>query len=220
MKRYAWIFLFILCLAAPSALSAQGLAVGARAGTLGLGGEVAYGLNDMIVLRGGFGVFPYEYDATLDDQDYTVTFPTSIWSAGVDLYLGGGPIRIMGGMMGRSGDLEVKASWTGSREIGDVTYNVPGSLKGTLEQSSVAPFVGIGFGKHTAGGLGFFLDLAVAFTGEPDVKLTPGGAVASEPDILTEVQKEADKIKDDAGSYINYWPILSIGFKIPLSGRY
>lgn len=217
MRRYPWIALLILSLAAPTTLSGQGLAIGARAGTLGLGGEVALGLSDMIALRGGFGVFPYEYDGTFDDQDYTVSFPTSIWSAGVDLYLGGGPIRLMGGVMGRSGDLEVESSWTDSREIGDQTYTQSGTLNGALEQSSVAPFAGIGFGKHNAGGFGFFLDLAVAFTGEPDVKLTVGGPVASVPGVQEEVQKEADKIKDDAGSYINYWPILSIGFKLPIS---
>lgn len=220
MKRYPWFALLILSLAAPATVSGQGFAIGARAGTLGLGGEVALGLSDVITLRGGFGLFPYEYDGEFDEEEYTVTFPTSIWSAGVDLYLGGGPIRIMGGMMGRSGDLEVESTFSGTRTIGGNEYTSSGTLSGFLVQNSVAPFAGIGFGKHTSGGFGFFLDLAVAFTGEPDVDLTVSGPVAQIPGIQQDVDLEAEKIKDDAGSYINYWPILNLGFKFPLSGGY
>lgn len=220
MKKAPWIALLLLLLAVPTTTSAQGFAIGARAGTLGLGGEVALGLSDMFAIRGGFGVFPYEYDGTFDGEDYTVSFPTSIWSAGVDLYLGGGPIRLMGGIMGRSGDLEVESSFTGTREIGGNDYTSSGTLKGALKQSSLAPFAGIGFGKHTRGGFGFFLDLGVAFTGEPDVDLTVSGPVASLPGIQQDVDAEAEKIKDDTGSYLKIWPMVSIGFKFPLSSGY
>jgi len=210
----------LLLLASPAALSAQGLAVGARAGSMGLGGEVALGLSDTFVLRGGLGVFPYEYDGEFDEEEYTVTFPTSIWSAGIDFYPGGGSIRFMGGIMGRSGDLEAETRWTDGREIGDQTFSGSGSLKGTLDQGSVAPFIGLGFGKHTAGRFGFFMDIGVAFTGEPDVKLKPGGEVASLPGIDQALREEEAKIQDDSGNYLKYWPMLSLGFKLPISGGY
>jgi hypothetical protein len=220
MKKTPWITLLAFFLTAPALLSAQGLAVGARVGTLGLGGEVALGLSDVIVFRGGYGVFPVEYEGDFEGETYTVTFPNSIWSVGVDLYLGGGPIRIMGGIMGRSGDLEVDAEWTGSREIGGTTYEVPGGLNGVLKQKATAPFAGIGFGKHTSGGFGFFLDLAVAFTGEPDVELTPTGAIASEPGIQEAIDREVERVKEDAGSLQEYWPVVSLGFKLPLGVGY
>lgn len=204
----------------PPVLSAQGLAIGARAGSMGLGGEVALGLSDSFVLRGGFGVFPYDYDGEFDGEEYTVTFPTSIWSAGVDYYPGGGSIRFMGGIMGRSGDLEAETGWTDGREIGDEFFEGSGSLTGTLDQGSVAPFVGLGFGKHTAGGFGFFMDIGVAFTGEPDVKLVPGGTVASLPGIDQALREEEARLQDDSGSYLEYWPMLSLGFKLPISGGY
>lgn len=225
MKRSPLTVLLLLSLSAPMAslsvpmaVSAQGLTVGARAGTLGLGAEAALGLSDKVTVRGGFGVFPLEYEGEFDGQDYTVGFPTSIWSAGVDLYLGGGPIRFMGGVMGRSGDLDVETSWTDGRTIGDETYEGSGSLEGTLEQSAVAPFAGIGFGKHTSGGFGFFLDMGVAFTGDPEVSLVPGGEIASAPGIQEEIEREEANIEEDAGGYLKYWPMISIGFKIPLSG--
>ena len=218
MRKYPWIVLLLLLLAIPHTVSAQGFAIGARAGTLGLGGEVALGLSDVIVLRGGYGVFPYEYDGDFDGNDYTVTFPTSIWSAGIDVYLGGGPIRIMGGFMGRSGDIEIESEISGSRDIGGTSYTVPGTLMGALEQKATAPFAGIGFGKHTSGGFGFFLDLAAAFTGEPDVNLSVSGALASVPGIQESLNEEEETIKEDAGSLLKIWPMVSIGFKLPLGG--
>lgn len=220
MTRIFPVALLILLLAAPQSLRGQDLAVGARAGTLGLGGEVALGLSDALAVRGGFGIFPLDYTDEFEGYEYTVTFPTSIWSVGLDLYIGGGPVRLMGGVMGRSGDLEVESDISGTRVIGDQEYQGSGTLKGALVQNAVAPFAGIGFGKHTAGSFGFFVDLAVAFTGEPDVNLSVTGPIAAEPGIQQAVENEADAIKDDAGSYIEYWPVLSIGFKLPLSGGF
>ena len=220
MKKAPWIAILLLFLAAPPVLSAQGLAIGGRAGTLGFGGEVALGLSDVITLRGGFGVFPYEYDGEFDGEEFSVTFPSSLWSAGIDLYLGGGPIRLMGGVMGRTGDLEVESTFTGSRDIGGTTYSSSGTLSGVLEQKSIAPFAGIGFGKHTAGGFGFFLDLGAAFTGDPEVNMTVSGPVASLPGIQASVQQEADDIQEDLGTWLKIWPIVSIGIKIPLASGY
>ena len=216
----------------PSALTAQGLAIGARAGTLGLGGEVAFGFSDTFVIRGGFGAFPFEYDGTFDEltpvangadleeQKYTITFPSLFWSAGVDLYLGGGPIRLMGGIMGRTDDLEVSSEIEQSVEIGDTEYNAPGTLKGILDQSTIAPFAGIGFGKHTEEGFGFFLDIGAAFAGEADVKLTVDGPLALEPGIQEDLQILEDDVEEDAGGYLKIWPIVSLGIKLPLNFGY
>jgi len=220
MKKVLWIALLSIPFSAPPVLTAQGLAIGARAGTLGFGGEVAFGLSDVIVLRGGFGVFPLEYEGEFDGEDYTVTFPESIWSAGIDVYPGGGPIRIMGGVMGRTGDIELSSDVIESREIGGTVYTETGTLKGVLEQSALAPFVGIGFGKHTAGGLSFFLDVGAALAGEADVRLTPEGALAAVPGIQQSLQEEAERVKADTGEWLKIWPIVSIGIKIPLSLGY
>ena len=216
MKKAPWIALLLLFLASPPVISAQGLAIGARAGTLGFGGEVALGLSEVIVVRGGYGVFPVEYEGEFDHEKYTVTFPSSIWTAGLDIYLGGGGFRLMGGFMGKSGDLELEKTLTGSMDIGGTTYTETGTLSATLEQAKVAPFAGIGFGKHTAGGFGFFLDLGVAFTENPEVVMAATGAVAEVPGILDDIQDEADNIEEDLGSYLKYWPMVSIGFKLPL----
>jgi hypothetical protein len=220
MKRAPWIALTLVFLSAPTGLTGQGLALGVRAGTLGLGGEVAFGLSDVFVLRGGFGFFPWEYDDTFEGQDYKVTFPPSMWSAGIDIYLGGGPIRIMGGVMGRTDDVEMTSEWTESQEIGGIEYNVPGAILGVLKQDAVAPFAGIGFGKHTAGGFGFFLDVGAAFSGTGEIEMSASGPVALVPGIEESLQAEADRVEEDIGGLLKIWPIVSLGIKIPLSLGY
>ncbi|MGD8362136.1 MAG: hypothetical protein PVJ04_11980 [Gemmatimonadota bacterium] len=220
MNRILWIALALILPASPSLLWGQGLAIGGRAGTLGFGGELALGLSDVFVLRGGFGVFPYEYEDTFEDTEYTVTLPSAIWSAGIDIYLGGGPIRVMGGVMGRTSDVELYSEFTESAEIGGTQYDVPGTLSGVLKQDAIAPFAGIGFGKHTSGRFGFFLDIGAALSSKGDVALTAGGPVALEPGIQESLQKEADKVKEDAGGLLKVWPIVSAGIKIPLNFGY
>ncbi len=208
----------LVVLALPVGLSGQSLAIGARAGTLGLGGEVAFGLNERFVLRGGIGFLPYEYEGDFDDQPYTVSLPKSFASAGIDLYPFGGGFRLMGGVLFRTGNIEMDAEVTETREIGDTEYTSTGNLFGELLQNEISPFAGIGFGKHTSGGFGFFMDLGVAMVGEPDVQITASGPLASIPGIQADIDKEEAKVEEDIGTFLEYWPILSIGFKIPLGG--
>lgn len=218
MNGRSWTVAVFVALSFPVHVHAQSVGLGARVGSLGLGGEATLGLSDSFALRGGFGVFPYEYEGEFEGEDYLVTFPTSAWSIGVDFYPGGGPFRLMGGFIGRSGDLGLEADVTDTRQIGGTTYTESGTLLGTLDQGSVAPFAALGFGKHYDGGLGLFVDLGVAFTGEPDVRLEATGPLAAQPGIQQDLDQEAQEIEDDSGSYLEFWPIVNLGFKIPLGG--
>src|SRR5687768_6160714 len=85
MKRTAVALAALMALALPAMAPAQ-ISVGARAGTLGLGGEVSFGVNRMLAIRGGIGAVPYEYNNSFEGVDYTVMAPERIWSVGVDVY--------------------------------------------------------------------------------------------------------------------------------------
>ncbi len=217
MKRAAALLL-LLSLAISSSLHAQGFALGARAGTLGFGAEVALGLSENLAVRGGLGSFLYEYEDEYDDVEYTITPPTMTGTLGIDVYPTGGSFRLMAGLMFRDGDFEAKSgdlASAGSVEIGDNVYDEAGFLKGTLRTNSTAPFVGLGFGNHTRGGFGFFIDFGVAFVGDANVTITASGPIASEPGIQQDLNREAQNIEDEAGGYLKYWPILNLGLKIP-----
>ncbi|MCJ7630173.1 MAG: hypothetical protein MUO50_17505, partial [Longimicrobiales bacterium] len=125
----------------------------------------------------------------------------------------------MAGIMFRSGDFELDSgdlAEAGSLEIGDNEYNEAGTLHGSLATKSTAPFVGLGFGNHTQGGFGFFLDLGVAFVGDPDVSMKASGPIASVPGFQQDLDKEIQNIEDEGTPYLKYWPIVSLGVKIPI----
>ena len=91
-----------------------------------------------------------------------------------------------------------------------------GTLVGVIDSSDQVPYVLLGFGKHTAPGMGLFLDVGVAFMGEPDFQLdAEGGSLNSQSGPLrTALDTEEQEFEDDAGAYLRYWPILNLGFRI------
>jgi len=220
MKKSIPVCLFALLLALPTTLCSQEVGIGARIGTLGIGAEAALSLNDNVVIRGGLGSFIVDFTGDYDDIEYTVTPPSLTTTLGIDLYPTGGSFRIMGGLMLRSEDIRLDSDELQAGEvieIGDGEYDQGGSLQGELDTKSTSPFVGIGFGRHTAGGFGVTLDLGVAFVGDPDVRLTASGALAQAPNITENLETEIQGIEDDVGSYLQYWPIISFGLKIPFN---
>ena len=74
----------------------------------------------------------------------------------------------------------------------------------------------IGFGRHTSTGIGLFVDLGAAFLGESEVSLEATGdpAVVNSAEFQAELRQQETNIEEDLGSYINVWPILSIGLRI------
>jgi len=219
MRTRAPYCLLIAILAIPQSLSGQGFGLGARAGTLGFGAEAALGLSDHLVVRGGIGSFFLDFEGDFDGVDYTVTPPSMTGTLGVDLYPTGGSFRLMAGIMFRDGDFELESgdlSQAGGIEIGDTEYDEAGTLTGAFATSSTAPFVGLGFGHHSRGGFGVFLDLGVAFVGEADVTMQAHGAIASVPGFQQDLDKEVQNLEDEAAPYLKYWPIISFGVKIPI----
>ncbi|GMV04003.1 MAG: hypothetical protein AMXMBFR53_02840 [Gemmatimonadota bacterium] len=216
-------------LALPAAAAAQGFAVAGRAGTLGLGAEGAVGLTDSFVLRGGIGLIPLEVDATSfwdvgDDVEATLTLPKTWFNVGADLYLGSG-FRIGGGMLFKPDDPEVAGSLTGSAsiDIGGKTYTATevASVTGTLDAKDQAPYVLLGFGKHTRSGIGLFLDLGVAFMGDPEIALTATGnsTVINSAEFQSRLRTEEQSLNDDLPTWAKkYWPIINIGVKFGLGG--
>ena len=218
MRACALLCLLLVSLAFPQTLSAQNFGVGARIGTLGFGGEAALGLSDQFVVRGGIGSFVLDFNGDYGDVTYTISPPSLTGTLGMDFYPAGG-LRLMAGLMFRRGDFTMESgdlAGAGGITIGDNEYTEGGTLTGTMATRSTAPFVGLGFGHHTQGDFGFFLDLGVAFVGDPEVSMEGQGAIASVPGFQEDLDKEAQKIQDEAATYLKYWPILSVGVKIPL----
>lgn len=205
--------------AAPRSAEAQSFGVAPRAGTLGLGADLALELGPKVVVRGGVGVLPFEFTGTFDDIDMTLELPSTWYNLGVDLYLTN-VLRIGGGFMFKSEDLTLSATPTESLEVGNDTFTPDeiGTLTGVLDSGRQAPYVLIGFGKHTRG-IGLTLDLGVAFQKETQVTLdASGGTLSNDPTFRDELEAEARSFEDDLPTYIDLWPILNLGLRIGLGG--
>lgn len=223
----------VLALATMLAVALPGTAfgqvgIGARAGTLGVGGEVSFGVGSRIGIRGGIGFLPSDIDATVDDIDYTLDLPSSIWNVGVDLYPTGGGFRISAGVLNRT-KFAMSATETGTTEVGGNNYTGTVTINGTLEnERETAPYLTIGFGKTYSSGLGLFVDLGAAQMGEADIELNgtctaDGSAQPCPPQngmtFQQALEVEERTAEEDAGSFLKWHPILQIGLKIGFGGR-
>jgi hypothetical protein len=214
--------LFALLAAVPS-LDAQGVGVAVHAGTLGLGADVGIAVHPRIGLRAGANFMPVKPDFTISDIRYSVSVPSPQFTGAVDLFLVG-PLRLTGGLRVSASDFTVEADLSGSSEtvdVGDTTYTGAdvGVLTGTLESNQFAPYAGIGIGRVGGSRLGFFLDLGVAFTGEPSVAFTSDGSINNDPlagpVFRAELNREAAQVEDE--SLLKYYPILSVGLSFGFS---
>ncbi len=194
------------------------IGVAARGGSLGLGADAGLALGERLVVRGGVGVLPFEITGTIDDIDLTLELPRTWYNLGVDLYLTGA-MRIGAGYLFRSDDVLLSATPTTPQDIGgqEFTPEQIGTLTGTLDNGERAPYVLIGFGKHTSSGFGLTLDLGLAFQEQTRVSLdASGGTLSNEPEFRDRLDQEETNFENDLPTYIDLWPILSLGFRIGL----
>jgi len=194
----------------------QDVGVAAHVGTLGLGADAALSLRDDLSLRASANFFPFDVNFDASDIDYDLDLPSPQFLLLADFYPAG-QFRLSGGLMISASDFDLTAKLDGPVEIGETTYTPAeiGSLTGTLSTWDVAPYVGIGFGNPTASRVGFFLDLGVAFHGNPDVSARADGPVASLPGFQQDLDAEVAEIQDDVENIIVY-PVLSVGISFGL----
>jgi hypothetical protein len=201
---------------APGQVLAQGVGLGVRAGTLGVGAEGAVGLNNRLVVRGGIGLMPWEPEQDIDGITYGLNLPDTWYTVGLDVYLAG-PLRVGAGVLYKPDDPSLTARLSTSADIGGETYTPEqvGTLTATLQARRKAPFLTLGFGRHDSPGLGLSLDLGVAFLGAPEFTLTAeDGTLVGDPAFEANLRGEEIHMENDAGPLLQYWPILNLGLRL------
>jgi hypothetical protein len=214
--------LIFLQLALPGMLRGQ-VGFGARIGTLGLGPEISYAAGQHIVLRGGIGFIPLEPERTFSDIDYTLHPPSSVWNIGVDVYPSAGGLRFGGGIV-RWQQYELLATQTGSTTVGGTTYTGTIDLDAVVTNANqTAPYLLAGYGRTTKPGIGFFVDVGVAFIGEADIELsgtcTLSNGSACPGNFESDLEAEEADAEDDIGKYLELLPILQVGIRIGVGRR-
>lgn len=217
MKGIALGFVATMVLAMPAIASAQ-RSVGARAGTLGLGGEVSLAFAKRFAVRGGVGTFPLEYTGIIGDLEYTITAPKRLSNVGVDVYPFGAGFRLGGGVLNRA-DYELAAAGRQAANIGGRDYDGDINLSGNVSnEGSMAPYAIMGFGRATGRGFGIYLDIGAAFLGDTRINVTGTCTEASTgqpcPEFNQRLQQEARDMEDEIGSYVKIHPIVQLGLRI------
>jgi hypothetical protein len=200
--------LSIVLLAAPvHAQNRPGLAVAAKTGTLGIGGEVTARLAPNINARAGVNAFNLSFDGTQDDIAYNFGVDFLSFSALLDWYVFNNAFRISGGVIVNQNEFGATAKPAGSYTIGDTTYPADsiGPLSGAITFDDVAPYVGIGWGNpfRRDKRMGLCCDIGVAYTGSPHVALSATGVAAA--DLRKEEQNFENEIED-----YKFYPIIAL----------
>jgi len=201
-------------LVSPSGVSAQ-FGVAPRIGTLGLGGEVAIEFSERWVLRGGAGISKVSTSTTFNDVPVTLGAPDFWYNVGLDFYVNSA-FRIGGGMLFKPDDPSIRGDFTEPVSIGGVLLTPAqiGTLTGTVEMDTEAAYALIGFGRHVAEGVGLFIDVGAAVFGASAVTLEAEGGTYPQDQLDQLLLAEAGNFEDDMKSYLEIWPIVSIGIRI------
>jgi hypothetical protein len=203
----------------PSALAAQ-IGVGAHVGSTGFGGDVAIALGASAQIRGSAGIMPIEPSIEVSGFDTKLELPKTFISAGIDFFPGGSGFRIGGGILLKPDEPVLTGTCEGNVDVGNQSYpcSQVGTATATTESKSTAPYVMIGFGRHSSSGIGLFLDLGGAFVGEQTLSLTADGPISGNATFQQELQREEQEWEDKINNYLKVYPILRLGLRVGIGG--
>ncbi len=228
MKRFTLIAVAALSLLAPArpvrALQ-EHVAVGARLGTLGIGADAVVAMSERFAVRGGAGFLGFGVDLTgrfglADNRTAELSLPSALYTVGAEASFG--VLRAGAGLLIRSGDPAYAITYGNGAtiDIGGGFYTQPEvrTLTSTLVSGSTAPYVLVGLGSNSPGGLGFFVDLGAVLMLDAGFEMAATGdpAVLNSAAFRSDLEAERREAEDDAGGFVNYWPIVSVGLRYGL----
>jgi len=203
MKRT---ILFVTTAAACGAAQAAG--VGIRAGTTGVGADVAVNVAPTLDFRVGYSGLKWKYDVNTSNVAYKGDAKLSNLNTLLDFHPLGPTFRLTGGLIFNDNKYEA---------TGTSTSGVPGSVKAKVEAGNkAAPYVGVGWGNVAGAGFNFYADLGVMFMGSPKATLTAdctGLSAAQCSALQGQTASEQAQLEDKLHRFKAY-PVLSIGVTI------
>jgi hypothetical protein len=198
--------LILVLLGSYSVAQAGEVAVGVKAGTLGLGLEATTNIVPLFAnvrLQGNV----FNYNTTITDTNVTYDTKLKLASVGVlaDFYPFAGKFRITGGLYYNGNKLDMNAQAKGAVVIGATTYTSP-TVNTTVTFNTFAPYAGIGWGDAISSGspLGFNMDIGVLYQGTPKTSIVAPAVSAA--DIAAEKRK-----LDNSLNKMKFYPVVSLG---------
>lgn len=197
MKKLA---ILVLMTAACGAVQAAG--IGVRAGTTGIGADVAFGIAPTLSARVGYSALKWSRDVETSSVDYDGRLELSNLNGMIDFHPLGPVFRITGGVI-----------------LNDNKYDVRGTLggravRGTVEPGrSAAPYLGVGWGTVAGTGINFYADIGVMFQGSPKARLSADCSGLGSAQCSSLVADEQARLEDELKRF-KYYPVLNLGLTI------
>lgn len=197
------ILLAATLLAATGAANAAG--VGLRAGTLGVGGDVAWQVAPTLSARLGYSRLDWDRDYTTSSVRYDGELKLSNFNALLD-FSPLGPFRLTGGVILNNNRYEANGIAAAGTVSGDVKSG-----------KRAAPYLGVGYGNVSGAGVNFYADFGVMFMGSPKASLSatcnPAAGAAACTAFQNDVAEEQRRLEDRLKRF-KYYPVLNVGVTI------
>lgn len=193
----------------PTANNKIGLSLGAKAGTLGFGGELGLALTPGIHLRLGGSYFRYEIDLEAFQSEVKGSSYAQVGS--VSLLANFHPARyfyLSAGVLYNMLEAGIYGLPAKPITIGAVTANPDevGYLEVTMKPGmTINPYAGIGFGRAVSKNkvVSFNIDLGAAFMDSPKADLTSTG-------MLTPTSSEEQKRQlNENIAWVQFYPMIN-----------
>jgi hypothetical protein len=188
-------------------------ALGIIGGTLGIGAEASFKLNDWAVLRANGSGFDLSATKTYGSNAYAIDAKALSAGLTADWHPFANGLRLSVG--GRYIDIDFSGSTSASSlTINNTVYAAAaiGGLHATVAGGNIiGPYAGIGYdsSQFFSGPLSLCVDLGAIYVGQPKVALSAGNPLPGlDPDLRAEEKKIADTIK-----YFGFYPVIMLAGK-------
>ncbi|MGQ5523471.1 hypothetical protein ACUHMQ_09430 [Chitinimonas sp. PSY-7] len=192
--------------------------VGVRAGTTGLGGDVAWDIFPTFSARVGFSALNLNGTVKESNIDYNARMKLNNLSGLIDWHPLG-PFRLTAGLVASGNKFSLKGKPTnGNFQLNGNTYNADGVvINGDVKaKNRVAPYFGVGYGNVSGAGVNFYGDLGVILQGgaKANLNVSCGNLPAAQCiNIRNDLESERRKLEDGLKGF-KAWPVLNVGLTI------
>lgn len=211
----------IACCITSTMVQAEILALGVKAGTLGLGLEVVAQANDRFNLRLQHTKFSRQITESStggsSDLEFDLDVDLGATSMLVDFHPLAGSFRLTAGYGNNANQFVGSVVPSGSYEIGDNVYSAAdvGTVNGRIDFKSAAPYLGFGWGNafNGDGGFAMNLDIGVFLQGAPQVQISTTKQLsdpAAQALLQQNINKETANFEEDSKN-LKAWPVLALG---------
>jgi hypothetical protein len=201
MKKIFSLLVFMAVLfVTPIKAQNMGLGIALKASTMGIGGDVALGINDKMDVRVGFDMMSFKKNFNFNESDINYDATATIKSGSVtalfDYYISN-TFFVAGGLGYNLFNVGVNGKAASDFPYGDIS--IPKDMVGDFvfnvnPGTRISPYLGLGLGRALGSekNFAFAFELGTYYQGSPDISIQSSGLLAptSNPDLGQEKRLE------------------------------